>query len=78
VLFRNKCSACDHWTIFELKVEGEEAFKICTHCQDQTKVPYDSQVELNIRDGENVVKLLEKDFPDLALLKKAGDYVKLT
>jgi hypothetical protein len=78
VLFRNKCSACDYWTIFELKIEGEEALKICTHCQDQTRVPSVSQLELKVRDGEKDVKVLEKHFPALAKLKKPGDHVKIS
>lgn len=76
MLFRNKCSACDFWTIFELKTEGDNALKICTHCMDQTSVPNDGQLETCIRDGEKDVKALEGHFPILSQLKNRGDHVK--
>lgn len=76
MLFRNKCSACDFWTIFELKTDGDNALKICTHCNDQIEVANDGQLVTCIRDGENDVKALEGHFPVLSQLKNRGDHVK--
>ena len=66
----------DFWTIFELKIEGDNALKICTHCMDQTEVTNDGRLETSIRDGENDVKALEGHFPALSQLKNRGDHVK--
>ncbi|ABA89006.1 hypothetical protein Pcar_1763 [Syntrophotalea carbinolica DSM 2380] len=76
MLFRNKCTACDFWTIFELKTEGDKSFQVCTHCMDQNEVANDGQMETRIRDGEKDVKALEGHFPVLAQLKNRGDHVK--
>lgn len=77
MLFRNKCTACDFWTIFELKTEGEKAFQVCTHCMAQTAVANDSQLEARIRDGEKDVQALAGHFPTLSRLQERGDHVKL-
>jgi hypothetical protein len=76
MLFRNKCNACDFWTIFELKKEGGKAFKVCTHCMEQIEVANDGQLEAHIRDGEKDVAALEGHFPVLSQLKNRGDHVK--
>jgi hypothetical protein len=77
MLFRNKCSACDYWTVFELKVDDDKAVKICTHCQTQEEIPWDSAAETLIKDGERDIRLLEGQFPVLAQLKNRGDHVRL-
>jgi hypothetical protein len=77
MLFRNKCKACDYWTVFELKVVDDKAMKTCTHCQDQENIPWDNAAETLIRDGERDIRLLERQFPTLAQLRDRGDHVKL-
>ncbi len=76
MLFRNKCDACNYWTVFELKVNGETALKTCTHCQDQIEVTWDSNAETLIRDGEKDIRALEGHFPVLVNLKNRGDHVR--
>lgn len=76
MLFRNKCTACDYWTIFELKTEGDSAFQVCTHCEEQTALANNGQLEARIRDGEKDVMALESHFPVLSRLKDRGDHVK--
>lgn len=76
MLFRNKCKACDYWTVFELKVTGDTAVKICTHCQDATEIAWDSSAETLIRDGEKDIRALVGHFPALADLKNRGDHVR--
>lgn len=76
MLFRNKCAACDYWTIFELKTEDSTTVEVCTHCHAQTEVADDGQIESRIRDGERDVKALEGHFPVLSQLKDRGDHVK--
>ena len=77
MLFRNKCDACDHWTVFELKVTDDKGKKTCTHCQEQKEVTWDTAAETLIKDGERDVRVLERQFPLLARLRERGDHVKL-
>ncbi|MEZ4599337.1 MAG: hypothetical protein R2940_06070 [Syntrophotaleaceae bacterium] len=77
MLFRNKCGACDHWTVFELKVSDDRAKKTCTHCNDQEDIPWDDTSQTLIRDGERDIRALERHFPVLARLRERGDHVKL-
>jgi hypothetical protein len=76
MLFRNKCSACDYWTVFEVKVADEKALKTCTHCQNQEEITWDGAAETLIKDGERDIRLLERHFPVLAQLKNRGDHVR--
>lgn len=76
MLYRNKCAACDYWTIFELKKEEDTTFEVCTHCDARTAVEDDSQIESRIRDGERDVQALEGHFPVLSQLKNPGDHVR--
>jgi hypothetical protein len=76
MIFRNKCKACDYWTVFDLQVNGDKAVKTCTHCQDSTEIVWDSNAETLINDGEKDVRALEGHFPALAGLKNRGDYVR--
>lgn len=76
MLYRNKCAACDYWTIFELKTEADGTYEVCTHCDARAEVANEGQVESRIRDGERDVQALEGHFPVLAQLKNRGDHVK--
>ena len=76
MLFRNKCAACDYWTIFELKIDGERADQTCTHCQATAQIDWNSQAETLIRDGERDIQSLERHFPVLGQLKARGDHIR--
>jgi len=77
MIFRNKCNACDYWTVFDLQVTDDTAVKTCTNCQDSTEIVWDSSAEILIRDGEKDIRALEGHFPALANLKNRGDHVRL-
>ncbi len=77
MLFRNKCNACDYWTVFELKIVDDKAMKTCTHCKEQEQIAWDSAAETLIKDGERDIRLLERQFPILAQLRDRGDHIRL-
>ncbi len=77
MLFRNKCTQCDYWTVFELKVNNDKALKICTHCQHREEIDWDSKSEILISDGEKDVRALQGHFPALGQLKNRGDHIRL-
>lgn len=76
MIFRNKCKACDYWTVFDLQVDGDKAVRTCTHCQDSSEIVWGSSAETLISDGEKDVRALEAHFPALAGLKNRGDHVR--
>ena len=76
MIFRNKCKACDYWTVFDLQVNGDTAVTTCTHCQDSAEIVWDSSAETLISDGEKDIRALEGHFPVLVNLKNRGDHVR--
>jgi hypothetical protein len=76
MIFRNKCKACDYWTVFDLQVTGDTAVKTCTHCQDSAEIVWDTSAEILISDGEKDIRALEGHFPALVGLKNRGDHVR--
>jgi len=77
MLYRNKCNACNYWTVFEMKITEDKGTRTCTHCQDQEEVTWDESMATLIKDGERDIKVLERQFPVLARLRERGDHVQL-
>ena len=77
MLYRNKCNACNYWTVFEMKISEDKGTRICTHCQDQEEVTWDESMATLIKDGERDIKVLERQFPVLTRLRERGDHVRL-
>lgn len=76
--FKFRCAHCDLWTLQEVRVQGEEVSGLCTHCLQETREPLDDYSEHRYLSILGIQHLLEDIHPELAELKRPGDWVALT
>jgi hypothetical protein len=77
VLHRQKCSACDYYTIYRAIPAGASATDTCTHCDHQLAIPWHGESKSSFKSFERFLRDLEGIYPELQQLKNPGDHILL-
>lgn len=77
LLHRQKCSACDYYTLYRAIPAGEKATDTCTHCGHQVTLAWDNEIRATIKNTEKILTDLEEIYPEIKDLKEPGDHIRL-
>ncbi|MDO3378970.1 hypothetical protein [Geoalkalibacter halelectricus] len=77
ILHRQKCAACNYYTLYQALPAGDQATDTCTHCGHQVTLAWDDGIKAAIKNTERMLKDLEEIYPELKALKAPGDHIRL-
>lgn len=77
VLHRQKCPACEYYTVYQAIPAGDKALDTCTHCGHQVGIMWHHEIRSVFKNTEKFLRNLEDIYPELKDLKNPGDHIKL-
>lgn len=78
VLHRQKCQACQFYTVYRAEPSGDKALDTCTSCGHQIEIAWNAEIKAILKNTEKMLKDLEDIYPELKELKEPGDSIQLT
>lgn len=77
IFHRQKCPACDYYTVYKAIPAGDKALDTCTHCGHQVAIVWHKEIKAVFKNTEKFLRNMEEMCPELKLLKNPGDHIKL-